>query len=85
LTKILGEEAQKYDDYIDNCFADDENTLGCYVGLNPVGVWQKVGAVWNKKIGEIYLAGTETSEIWNGYMEGAILSGEKIANEILSN
>ncbi len=83
--KILGKEAKDYDDYVDNCFADDEFTMGCYVGLNPVGVWKEAGAVWNSKVGEIYLAGTETSEVWNGYMEGAILSGERAVREAIGN
>jgi len=33
--------------------------------------------------GNIHFAGTETSAVWNGYMEGAVLSGERVAREIL--
>lgn len=32
--------------------------------------------------GNIHWAGTETSERWNGYMEGAIRSGERVSKEI---
>ncbi len=52
--------------------------------MNPVGVWKEVGDCWNKKFDNIYIAGSESSEIWNGYMEGAILSAERVVKEILS-
>jgi monoamine oxidase len=31
---------------------------------------------------DIHFAGTETSTVWNGYMEGALLSGERAAREV---
>ncbi|KAK0842527.1 hypothetical protein LTS02_016456, partial [Friedmanniomyces endolithicus] len=36
-----------------------------------------------KTCGGIHWAGTETSPYWTGYMDGAIRSGERAANEIL--
>jgi monoamine oxidase len=35
-------------------------------------------------VGRIHWAGTETSEVWNGYMDGAIRSGERAAREVLT-
>jgi monoamine oxidase len=32
----------------------------------------------------IPLTGTETSTYWNGYMDGAVRSGERAAAEVLS-
>jgi monoamine oxidase len=34
-------------------------------------------------VGRIHWAGTETSTYWNGYMDGAVRSGERAAAEIL--
>jgi monoamine oxidase len=31
----------------------------------------------------IHWAVTETSDVWNGFMEGAIRSGERVAREII--
>lgn len=33
--------------------------------------------------GSIHWAGTETSDVWYGYIEGAVRAGERAANEIL--
>jgi monoamine oxidase len=34
-------------------------------------------------VGAIHWAGTETSTYWNGYMDGAVRSGERAAKEVL--
>jgi monoamine oxidase len=34
-------------------------------------------------VGRIHWAGTETSTYWNGYMDGAVRSGERAAAEVL--
>jgi monoamine oxidase len=33
-------------------------------------------------VGRIHWAGTETSTFWNGYMDGAVRSGERAAAEV---
>ena len=34
--------------------------------------------------GRVHWAGTETATIWTGYMEGAVRSGERAAQEVLT-
>jgi monoamine oxidase len=71
-------------DYFDKSWADDQWTRGCYVGYYPTGVL--VGyrdAIW-KPVGPIHWAGTETATEWNGYMDGAVQSGERAADEVLA-
>ena len=34
--------------------------------------------------GRIHWAGAETAEVWNGYMDGAISSGERAATEVIA-
>jgi monoamine oxidase len=46
-------------------------------------VWTGYGQALRKPVGRIHWAGTETSEVWNGYMDGAVRSGERAAREVL--
>ena len=41
------------------------------------------GPALRQPIGRIHWAGTETSNYWNGYMDGAMRSGERAAREVL--
>jgi len=36
-------------------------------------------------VGRIHWAGTETATVWNGYMEGAVQSGERAVAEVLDS
>jgi monoamine oxidase len=40
------------------------------------------GAALRVPIGRIHWAGTETSEVWCGYMNGAVHSGQRVASEM---
>jgi monoamine oxidase len=42
------------------------------------------GPELRRPTGRIHWAGTETSDIWNGYIDGAIRSGERAAAEVLA-
>ncbi len=42
------------------------------------------GAALRAPVGRIHWAGTETSTYWNGYMDGAVRSGERAASEVLA-
>jgi monoamine oxidase len=35
-------------------------------------------------VDRIHWAGTETATFWNGYMDGAVRSGERAAKEVLA-
>jgi monoamine oxidase len=35
-------------------------------------------------IGRLHWAGTETADVWNGYMDGAVRSGQRAASEVLT-
>ena len=47
--------------------------------LLSVGVWTSYGQAWHAPIGRAYWAGTERAPQRNGYMEGAVRSGEATA------
>jgi monoamine oxidase len=42
------------------------------------------GPVLRAPIGTLHWAGTDTSPEWNGKMEGALRSGERVAEEVLA-
>jgi monoamine oxidase len=48
------------------------------------GVLTTVGKTIHEPFGRIHWAGTETATIWTGYIDGAIRSGERAAQEILT-
>jgi monoamine oxidase len=48
-------------------------------------VWIQDGQALAAPVGRIHWAGAETSDIWNGYMDGAIRSGRRAAAEILAS
>ncbi len=53
------------------------------VGIYPPGLMTTYGHAIREPVGRIHWAGTETSTYWNGYMDGAIRSGERAAAEVL--
>lgn len=83
-SEYFGPQALKPIYYLDHCWADEEWSRGCYVGFMPPGVWTAYGEALAKPVDKIHWAGTETSPIWNGYIDGAIRSGERVAKEVLS-
>ena len=81
---FYGEKALKPQLYLDHCWADEEFSRGCYAGVMPTGAWTSLGKALREPVGRIHWAGTETSDIWNGYIDGAIRSGERVAKEVLA-
>jgi monoamine oxidase len=56
---------------------------GGYVGYAPPGVLLDHGPALQEPVGCIHWAGTETATVWTGYMDGAVQSGQRAAQEIL--
>ncbi|WP_435220529.1 flavin monoamine oxidase family protein [Streptomyces sp. Tue6028] len=84
LVKMFGPQAQNPLEYIEQNWMDEEYTRGCYGGRLGAGVWTQYGATLAQPVGRIHWAGAETSDVWNGYMDGAIRSGDRAAAEVLS-
>jgi monoamine oxidase len=85
LIRYFGERAGQPLEYVEQSWAEEEYTRGCYAGYMPPGVWSSYGPALRAPIGRIHWAGTETATVWNGYMEGAAQSGERAAAEIVGN
>lgn len=82
--KYFGEKAATTVHYIDHCWADEAWSRGCYAALYPTGAWSNFHDELAKPNGRIHWAGTETSSIWYGYIEGAVRAGERAVHEILA-
>jgi monoamine oxidase len=82
--RYFGDRAKTPRVYVDKSWADDEWSRGCYAGYMPPGVWTSYGHALTAPVGRIHWAGTETSPVWNGYIEGALASGERAAHEVLA-
>ena len=82
--KFFGPRAADPDEYVERDWAAEEWSRGCYGGRLGTGVWTGYGEALREPVGRIYWAGTETAEVWNGYMDGAVRSGERAAREVLT-
>jgi monoamine oxidase len=50
----------------------------------PTGAWTSYGPALHPPIGPLHWAGAEYAQVWNGYMDGAVRSGEAGAAAVLS-
>ena len=77
--KTIGAPAGKPKQYVEMNWSTEEWTRGCYGGFLPPGVWSDYGPAVHAPHGRIHWAGAEHATIWNGYMDGALRSGEDAA------
>jgi len=84
LAGYFGEKAGRPSEYVEQNWAEEEYSRGCYGGYMPPGVWTNFGEALRTPIGRLHWAGTETATVWNGYMDGAVQSGERAAGEVLA-
>jgi monoamine oxidase len=81
----LGAEARKARGYFDTNWSAEVWTRGCPVGIPSLGTLVAYGPYLRAPVGRIHWAGTETADYWNGYMDGAVRSGERAATEVLAS
>jgi monoamine oxidase len=84
LGRLFGPRASRPERYLDKSWADEEWSRGCYEGYTPPGVLTAFGPALREPIGPLHWAGTETATVWNGYIDGALQSGERAAREALA-
>lgn len=84
LTTLFGSQAASPQQYIETSWSAERWTRGCPVGIAGPGVLTAYGRYLRQPVDRIHWAGTETSDYWNGYMDGAVRSGERAAAEVLA-
>jgi monoamine oxidase len=82
--RLFGPKAAKAERFIERVWAEEEWTRGCYGCLMTTGGWTEYGRALREPIGPLHWAGAETATVWNGYMDGAVQSGERAATEALA-
>jgi monoamine oxidase len=82
--QFFGPEAAEPVDYVDRAWGADEWARGCYGGFMGPGAWTDHGRALREPIGPLHWAGAETALVWNGYMDGAVGSGQDAARAVLA-
>ncbi len=79
--KFFGPQARNPVDFTYYDWGQDPLVTGCVSPLAP-GVLTGFGPALRLPIGSIHWAGTETSDKWHGYIDGAVRAGHRCANEV---
>lgn len=79
----LGAEAEEPVDYFEADWTQERWTRGCPVSALETGVTTDFLPIIAQPFGLVHWAGTETASYWNGFMDGAVRSGERAAEEII--
>ncbi|KAI9704488.1 MAG: hypothetical protein M1820_005562 [Bogoriella megaspora] len=85
LINFFGKEAGEPFKFVEHTMMDEEFIGGCPVATPSPGMWTTLGPWLRKPFRRVHWAGTETSTSWSGYMEGAVCSGQRAAEEVLSS
>jgi monoamine oxidase len=83
LARYFGDAANSFSDYEELDWGMEAWSRGGPAAALPPGVLTSSFPHLRKPEGRIHWAGTEAATEWIGYMEGAIQSGERVADEIL--
>jgi len=81
LVRFFGPDAADPIAYDDNDWLTEPWTHG-YVGTMPPGAMTRYGHALREPFGRIHWAGAETSVEWQSYIEGALRSGVRAAEEV---
>jgi monoamine oxidase len=84
IERVFGPRAADPSRFIERSWADEEWTRGCYGCYMTPGGWTQFGPALREPIGPIHWAGAETATVWNGYMDGAVQSGQRAAADLLA-
>jgi monoamine oxidase len=79
----FGQQALRPTRYFETDWPGAKWSRGGPVGIAAPGLLLAHGPALREPVGRIHWAGTETSNYWNGYMDGAVRSGKRAAREVL--
>jgi len=78
---LFGDAASSPIDYVDHCWGCEEFAPGGPTAAVPPGSWTTYGPWLRKPVDSIFWAGTETADKWTGFLDGAVRSGQRAAEE----
>jgi monoamine oxidase len=81
--QYVGDQARSPTQFIEHDWRSEKWTRGCPTAIPRPGILSQYGDTLRAPIGPVHFAGTETSDYWQGYMDGAVRAGERAAREVL--
>lgn len=78
---LFGDAASKPIDYLDHCWGTEDFAPGGPTAAVPPGSWTTYGRWLRSPVDAIFWAGTETADVWTGFLDGAVRSGVRAAGE----
>ncbi|RMD42676.1 hypothetical protein DV735_g2420, partial [Chaetothyriales sp. CBS 134920] len=84
LVPFLGRDVLQPLEWHEKAWHQDEFCGGGYVGFPLVGTTHGLLPMPHAPVGDIHWAGTETADDHPGYLEGAVLSGQRAAAEVIA-
>lgn len=82
--EAFGDEAMKYTEFHDQDWGEEPFCMSCVSPLTPGFLTSGLMDALRAPVGNLVWAGTETAQIWQTYMDGAVRSGHRAALEALS-
>lgn len=82
LVRGFGPRAAEMSGFLAKDWAADPWARGCPTAGMPAGVMGIYGPALRRACGRVHWCGTETALEWTGYMEGAVESGDRVADEV---
>lgn len=87
---VLKQYARMYDDpvafepefYYEVNWATEEYSGGCFASILPPNILTRYGEWIRRPLGPLHFCSTETAVAFSGYFEGAIRSGQRVADEL---
>ncbi|MFD0560388.1 monoamine oxidase [Stackebrandtia endophytica] len=81
LSEVFGPRTRReLRDFIEFDWCAEPLTRGCFSARFSTGGWTGLGRDLRADTGVLHWAGTEYASVWNGYFEGAVLSGRDAAD-----
>jgi monoamine oxidase len=82
--QYVGDQALSPTQFVEHDWRTERWTRGCPTAIPRPGILSSYGDTLRAPIGPVHFAGSETSDYWQGYMDGAVRAGERAAREILA-
>jgi monoamine oxidase len=79
----FGEKARSPEEYLEQNWSIERYSGGGMISHTPPGVLTEYGPSLREPCGRIHWAGTESSAIMYGFIDGAVCSGERAAAEVM--
>jgi monoamine oxidase len=79
---LFGAAALEPIDYLDHCWGTEGFAPGGPTAAVPPRSWTRYGPWLRRPVNGIHWAGTETADVWTGFLDGAVRSGLRAAAEV---